>query len=164
MRRATSSGFSKSLLYRELVFSLEEVAVILDDPQADPVAHLRRQHQLLGDRIERLRRMAAAVSQALEAIQMQIPLNPEERLEVFGDFRHEDYEEEARDRWGETDAYKESQRRVASYTKEDWIKLKSESQDIEHRLAALMRSGATADGAKAMDAIEQHRQHISRWF
>ena len=152
------------LLYRELGFSLEEVAVILDDPQADPVAHLRRQHRLLGDRIERLRRMAAAVSQALEAIQMQIPLNPEERLEAFGDFRSEDYEEEARERWGETDAYKESQRHVASYTKEDWIKLKAEAQEIDRRLVTLMESGEAPDSEKATDAVEQHRQHIARWF
>ena len=49
------------LLYRELGFSLEETAVILDDPRADPVVHLRRQHKLLTERIERLRRMSAAV-------------------------------------------------------------------------------------------------------
>ena len=31
------------LYYRELEFSLEEIATILDDPQADATAHLRRQ-------------------------------------------------------------------------------------------------------------------------
>src|SRR3954466_16304094 len=40
------------LLYRELGFSLEEVATLLSG-DADPEAHLRRQHRLLRDRLER---------------------------------------------------------------------------------------------------------------
>src|SRR5690606_37281773 len=48
------------LFYRELGFPLEEVAALLDDPDADPRAHLRRQHELLTARIEKLRKMAAA--------------------------------------------------------------------------------------------------------
>ena len=152
------------LLYRELGFSLEETAVILDDPRADPVAHLRRQHNLLNDRIERLRRMSAAVEAEMEARQMGISMTPEERFEVFGDFRVEDHEEEAERRWGGTDAYEESQRRVASYTKEDWVKIKTEGEDIDRRLASLMESGSEAGSEPAMDAAERHRNHISRWF
>src|ERR1044072_7021492 len=38
------------LFYRELGFPLDEVAVLLDDPDADPQAHLRRQHTPLTDR------------------------------------------------------------------------------------------------------------------
>src|SRR5262245_24396153 len=40
--------------YRELDFPLEEIAAILDDPDADPMAHLRRQHGLLSERIAKL--------------------------------------------------------------------------------------------------------------
>src|SRR3954447_20798172 len=54
------------LFYRELGFALDEVAVLLDDPDADPYEHLRRQHQLLISRIERLEQMAAAVRAAME--------------------------------------------------------------------------------------------------
>src|SRR5215217_5827672 len=48
------------LLYRELGFSLEEVADLLSD-DADPEAHLRRQHRLLRDRLDRTQQMVAAV-------------------------------------------------------------------------------------------------------
>ena len=48
------------LLYRELRFPLE-VAALLDDPSADPEAHLRRQHRALRDRLERTSAMVAAV-------------------------------------------------------------------------------------------------------
>lgn len=151
------------MLYRELGFSLEEIAAILD-PESDPLVHLRRQHRLLTERIERLRRMTTAVEYEMEARQVGISMTPEERLEVFGDFRPEDYEAEAEERWGETDAYRESQRRVSSYTKQDWTRIKAEAEAIDERLADLLSSGTAAESEAAMDAAEQHRRHITRWF
>src|SRR5689334_11795449 len=45
------------LFYRELGFPLEEIAAILADPCADAGSHLRRQHELLTARLDRLRGM-----------------------------------------------------------------------------------------------------------
>ena len=95
---------------------------------------------------------------------MDIRLTPEERLEVFGEFRPEDHAEEAEQRWGETEAYKESNRRVSGYTKEDWQQLKSEEEEIRTRLAAAFETGLVPDSDEAMAAVEAHRGHISRWF
>jgi MerR family transcriptional regulator, thiopeptide resistance regulator len=152
------------LFYRELGFTLDEISTIVDDPRTDALGHLRRQRGLLNERIERLSAMVEAIDYELEARTMDIPLTPEERLEVFGEFRPEDYAEEAEQRWGETAAYKESQRRVASYTKEDWQALKAEEKEIRARLAAALESGLAPDSEEAMAAAEAHRQHISRWF
>ncbi len=139
------------LFYRELGFSLEEIAVLLDDPDVDPQEHLRRQHEVLTCRIEKLRKMAAAVEQATEARRMGVNLTPEEKFEVFGDFDPDEYAEEARERWGERDAYRESKRRAASYTKEDWLRLRQEQQDWERRFAALMDSGYGPESEAAME-------------
>ena len=152
------------LVYRELGFPLEEVATLLDDPDADPAAHLRRQHRLLRERLERTQAMVAAVEKEMEARQMGIPLTPEERFEVFGDHDPSQYDAEAEERWGDTDAHAESKRRVATYAKEDWLRIKEEGADVEQRFAGALRSGVPADSAQAMDVAEEHRQHITRWF
>ncbi|MFE2275697.1 MerR family transcriptional regulator [Streptomyces sp. NPDC059454] len=152
------------LFYRELGFPLDEVAVLLDDPDADPRAHLRRQHDLLTARIERLQKMAAAVEHAMEARKMGIDLTPEEKFEVFGDKDPEQYADEAEERWGGTEAYAESQRRVARYTKEDWKRVQAEVDDWQERYAALVAAGERSSGEAAMDLAEEHRQHISRWY
>jgi DNA-binding transcriptional MerR regulator len=152
------------LFYRELGFTLDEISSIVDDPQTDALGHLGRQRGLLNERIERLSAMVDAIDYEMEARTMDIPLTPEERLEVFGEFRPEDYAEEAEQRWGETAAYKESQRRVASYKKEDWQRLKAEENEIRARLAAALQSGRAPDSEEAIAAAEAHRQHISRWF
>src|SRR5215211_3246625 len=120
------------LFYRELGFALEEIATIVDDPRTDALGHLRRQRGLLTERIGRLSAMVEAIDYEMEARKMDIKLTPEERFEVFGDFRPEDHAEEAERRWGETDSYKESNRRVSKYTKEDWLTLKAEAEEVQN--------------------------------
>lgn len=81
-----------------------------------------------------------------------------------GAFDHAPYEEEARARWGQTDAYKESARRAKAYSRDDWDRIRGESEGIEARMVDLMRAGAPADGDEAMTAAEEARLHIDRWF
>ncbi|MFI6644455.1 MerR family transcriptional regulator [Streptomyces sp. NPDC050504] len=151
------------LFYRELGFPLEEVQALLDDPDTDPREHLRRQHALLTGRIETLKKMAEAVETAMEARKMGINLTPEEKFEVFGEHDPEQYAEEVEERWGGTAAYRESQRRAASYTKEDWRRIKDENDDWGRRLAAYMGTGAGPESEGAMDLAEEHRQQICRF-
>jgi DNA-binding transcriptional MerR regulator len=166
-RRYTPSDLDRLqqvLVYRELGFPLEEIATLLDDPAADPLAHLRRQLALLRDRLDRTRAMVAAVEKEMEAHTMGISLTPEERFEVFGENDPSQYDAEVEQRWGETDAYRESRRRTSSYTKDDWLRIKAEGADLERRFAEALRSGVAADSEQAMGLAEEHRQHISRWF
>jgi MerR family transcriptional regulator, thiopeptide resistance regulator len=152
------------LYYRELGFALDEIATILDDPDADASAHFRRQHGLLQGRIRKLQEMITAIEFAMEAGKVGISLTPEERFEVFGDFDPDRYAEEAEQRWGGTEAYAESVRRTNRYTKADWQRFQAESAQWGRRLAAAMDAGRPTDDPAVMDLAEEHRQQISRWF
>ena len=83
---------------------------------------------------------------------------------MFNGFDPSRYDAEVRERWGHTDAYKESARRVASYGEEQWGEIKAQAQEIEQRFAELKRSGEPADGEPARAAAERARLHIDRWF
>ena len=74
------------------------------------------------------------------------------------------YAQEVEERWGDTDAYRESRRRTSSYSTQDWQRLGAESEEIEAELAACLRSGEPSDGTRAKTAAERHREHIDRWF
>jgi len=152
------------MYYRELGFPLEEIAEIINDPAADPASHLRRQHELLSERVAKLQKMINAIEFAMEADKVGINLTPEERFEVFGDFNPDDYAEEVQERWGDTDAYRESARRVSRYTKADWQAIKAQSEDWGRRIVAVMESGAAPDSSEAMELAEEHRQQISQWY
>jgi MerR family transcriptional regulator, thiopeptide resistance regulator len=152
------------LFYRELGLSLDQIATILDDPRADAQAHLRRQRELLTARIARLTSMVASVERAMEAQHVGISLTPEERFEVFGEHDPARYADEARQRWGETEAYRQSRRRTGGYTKQDWQEIKAAGDDLDRRFAAALAGGVPADSPQAMRLAEEHRQNISRWF
>ncbi|MFE9422597.1 MerR family transcriptional regulator [Kitasatospora sp. NPDC006697] len=148
------------LFYRALGFPLEEITAILDDPDASPREHLRRQHALLKDRIRELEELATAVEHAMEAEKMGIQLTPEEKFELFGQDYDESWEQEAEQRWGDTEAWAESQRRTGAYTKEDWQRIQLEADALTERMAAALRAGVAPGSTEAMDLAEEHRRQI----
>lgn len=152
------------LFYRELGFGLDQIRAVMTDGGTDAVAHLRRQHAMLLDRIGRLERMATAVEKAMEARTMGINLTPEERFEVFGDFNPDDHAAEVVERWGDTDAYRGSAKRTARYTKADWDRIKAQGQAAIDQVVGAMNAGRPADGPEAMDGAEAHRRQIDDAF
>lgn len=152
------------LFYRELGFPLDEISTILSDSGATSGAHLRRQRTLLNNRIARLRAMVEAVEKELEAYTMGIQLTPEEKFEIFGPNYSEDYETEAEERWGKTDAWAQSQARTATFSKQQWVEIKEAGDDLNRRLAAAMTGGAAPDSPQAMELAEEHRRGIETFY
>lgn len=91
-------------------------------------------------------------------------MKDEELFEVFGDFDPRDYEDEARQRWGRTGAYRESARRTRRYGKAEWHHIKEEGDRITSGMAALLDEGAPPDHPRAGELVQAHRAMISRWF
>jgi MerR family transcriptional regulator, thiopeptide resistance regulator len=152
------------LFYRELGFGLERIAQMLAAPDAGVDGHLRHQHRLLRERLSRTQALLNAIEYEMEARNMGISLSREEQFEIFGTDQLDERMQEAGERWGDTDAFKESQRRTAAYTKEDWVAIKREADENIQAFSDAIKAGEPADGPAAMDLAEAHRQHISRWF
>jgi DNA-binding transcriptional MerR regulator len=150
--------------YRALGLPLEQIGRVLAAPAADQLAHLRGLHEALSGQVDRLRRQLAAIEKTLEAHQMGIRLTPQEMFEVFGEEDPTQHAAEAEERWGDTEAYRESQRRTSRYTKADWLRVKAEGEAVEARLRAVMTQGLPATSEEAMDAAEAHRLHIDGSF
>jgi DNA-binding transcriptional MerR regulator len=156
------------MLFRELGFTLPEIRSIVLDPGFDRAEALNAQRNLLA---EKARRTAAAI----EAIDLQlmkmgegIPMSKEEASKMFGElfdgFDPAEYEEEVQERWGETDAYKQSAARTKAYGKADWEQIKAEMDANTNAFIALMDAAVPADSLEAMALAEEHRAHISKWF
>lgn len=152
------------LLFKELGFALEEIRDLMDDPDFDRVETLAAQRDLLVEQATRLEAMLGLIDKTIAAQEGGIRMTKEDMFEVFGDFDPAEYEDEARERWGETDAYKESARRAARYTKTDWQRFKDESDQINTTIAALMDEGVPTDDPRAMEAVDRHRRQIDEWF
>lgn len=149
--------------YRELGFALDDIRAVVTDPDFDVGAALRGQRELLVGESARLGRLVEAVDAAIEAHENGVRMSDEEMFEVFGEQQRE-WQAEAEERWGGSEAYEQSRRRTARYTKADWEELKVESEAIMHRIAEVYRSDAAPDSEAAMDAVDAHRRQISERF
>jgi MerR family transcriptional regulator, thiopeptide resistance regulator len=152
------------LVYRELDFPLDAIARIMLDPTFDRRAALVAQREQLAARVGRMEAILAAIDAAIEALAKGEPMDDTAMFEVFGDFDPKQYEAEVKERWGETDAYKESARRTARYTKEDWKQIKSEGDAVTRELAERLAAGAAPADADVQALVERHRLQIDRWF
>lgn len=150
------------LFYRELGFGLAEIGQLLAVAGPDRRVVLHEQRHLLEAKVARLTRMLDLIDKTLTA--PGGAMTREEMFAVFGDFDPGDYEDEVQERWGSTEAYRESARRTARYTKADWQRFKEESAAINRAIVALMDAGVAPDDPRAKDAVEQARLQIDRWF
>ena len=64
-----------------------------------------------------------------------------------------DYKIEARERWSNTDAYREHEQKTKNYTKEKWAEANDGMMAIFAELAACKASGASADSAEAQALV-----------
>jgi DNA-directed RNA polymerase beta subunit len=84
--------------------------------------------------------------------------------QIFDGFDPDRYAEEAKERWGQTDAYQISAQRTKSYTAADWHEMKDEQDAIYAEALAVRGDGVRPDETRAMDVAERHRLSIDRWF
>ena len=75
-----------------------------------------------------------------------------------------DYAEEARARWGDTDAYKESERRLSRYTPEQKAMAFHAQQRATELVIEAKRSGHAPESDEARVAAEACRLAIDVWF
>jgi MerR family transcriptional regulator, thiopeptide resistance regulator len=152
------------LVFRELGVPLDEIGPAIDQA-TDREALLRKHRTALVEKRGRIDAMVAAVDAALEVLEKgRTEMQPEDFKAMFDGFNPADYEEEAKQRWGNTLAYKESARRTKQYGKEEWEAIRRENDEIYARLKELMQQGAAATDPAVQAAVEAHRLHLDRWY
>ncbi|MEE6281582.1 MerR family transcriptional regulator [Georgenia sunbinii] len=154
------------VVYRRLGFPLEAIAELLDDgaDQRAVVEHLRRQKAAVMSRLDEMKDLVTAIDRALEQEMNGVNLTPDEQRELFGDGFSDEYAAEAQERWGDTEAWRQSQARTSAYTKADWEQVSAESEAINAAFVAAMTAGLPASSPEAMDAAERARAQINDRF
>ena len=106
----TLERMQEILFYRELDFSLKTIAEILSSPDYNKHQALSRQRKLLLSKKERLEQLIAAIDSVEKGEGFMKTNNDYEALK-------NKYAEEVKQRWGNTEAYKESQQRDTDFSK-----------------------------------------------
>ena len=71
------------------------------------------------------------------------------------------YETDARERYGDTDAYREHEQKTKNYTKEKWAETNDGLMAIFAEFAACKNSGVRADSAEAQALVAKLQAYIT---
>lgn len=116
------------LFYRELDFPLKSIAEILSSPHYDKKAALEEQRALLRLKKERLERLIDAIDGALKG---------ENVMKAFDNSKMEQYMDEAKARWGKSEAWQEYEAKAALRTVEAEKDLSEQLMEFFARFGAL---------------------------
>ena len=72
------------------------------------------------------------------------------------------YSEEAKKRWGDTEAYKQSQQRVKKMTKEDFARIQVESDLLMNEMVVNMKSGVGSEQVQKL--IDRHYNNLRHFY
>ncbi len=149
---------------RTLGLALEDIRKLLDDPRLDRKKLLLEQRKALVEQAQATAAMIRSIDAAIALLDRSTERETTtvDMKEIFTGINP--YEQEARERWGGTEAYRQSERRASRYGPDEWREIGAEWDGLMNDAAAAFRINAKPDTSDVMDIAERYRQWISRWF
>ena len=141
------------LFYRELDFSLKSIKEIISSPNYDKNKALNEQKEMLILKKERLERLISAIDGAKEG---------ENVMSEFNNNELEKYKAEVKEKWGNTDAYKEHIEKTKDYKKDKWNSLAIDMDNIMAEFAISMKNGNKPDSFQALELVKMLQNHITQ--
>ena len=157
--RTALERMQEILFYRELDFPLKSICEILSSPDYDKQKALSEQKKLLILKKERLERIISAIDNAEESEAIMKALNNNDY-----EAARKQYESEAKERWGKTEAYKEHTEKTKDYSKDKWQSVTDGLDSIFGEFAECMKGGSTPDSEAAKALAEKLQKYITDNF
>ncbi len=146
------------LFYRELDFSLKTIKEIISYPEYNKKDALSGQKKLLILKKERLEKIIFAIESAEKG----------EKIMDFSAFDksefekvREDYKDEVKSRWVNTEAYKEHEEKTAGYTSEKWSDIGEGMNKIISEFAQALKLGVKETDSEALALAEMLKNFIT---
>ncbi|GAA3453954.1 MerR family transcriptional regulator [Dactylosporangium matsuzakiense] len=150
--------------YRETGLGLDRIRAVLDDPAADVPRALRDQREQVAQRIARLEQLAAGLDRMIDAHDRGPLLSPEEQAEIFGPGWSPERTAQARQRYGDTQQWRQFAERSAARTPQEWQAVAAAVTALDGALAAAMDAGVTPGSPTADALVERHRAVFGAYF
>lgn len=155
------------LVYREIGLPLAEVRSLVDG-DGDAREHLERQRRLLVDRASHLRRIIDAVDEMLEEMSMNdgknTTMDARAAAEKFGGGWRQDFADEAEARWGDTEAWEQSQQANANRTEEEWAQMYADQEALVAKLAQAIGDDVDPDSELGREVSAMHRAGVEKHY
>ena len=74
------------------------------------------------------------------------------------------FDNEVQERWGDTDAYRQSKAKTSKYSKEDFEAAQVDQEAATELFVYAFGNSLPIDSPKAQEAVRAHRDAITKWF
>ncbi len=145
------------LFYRELDFPLKEIGEILRSPDYDKQAALGAQKRLLVLKKERLERLILALDDAMKGEDVSMNVFDNSEFEA----QRAAYAQEAKEKWGNTAAFKESIDKTQSYSKEQWNAANAGMNALMVEFAVCKKNGSAPDSEDTQALVKRWQDFIT---
>jgi len=152
------------LFFKELDFPLLEIKRILSSPHFDMRQALRDQRKMIQLKKNRLDRLITTIDRTIKKINKEITMNDNELYGNFSKEEIEKYTEEARKKWGHTDAFKQSQERVKKMGKDGLNKVLKASGELTMKIAETMKAGLNPKSNEVQRLIALHYDGLRAFY
>lgn len=147
------------LFFRELDFPLNQIKEIMASPSFDKTEALKNQKKLLLKKRERLDKLIRLVDEIMKG-DNTMSFKEFDTIEI--EATKKKYAWEVKKRWGNTDAYAESQKKESGYAHQQWQMISTEGNDIFKKFAANMEK--TPEAPEVQTLVKEWQAFISEKF
>lgn len=128
---------------------------VLSSPDYDKGKALDEQKRLLILKKERLEKLISAIDSAKKG---------ENIMNAFDNTEFENYKEEVKEKWGQTEAYNEYSQKTQGYSKEKFNSLTDGMDSLMQEFAGCMNSGLSVDSTDAQNLVKKLQSYITENF
>ena len=146
------------LFYRVLDFSLKEIIRIISNPDFNKQEALSKQKELLKLKREHIKHLIDAIDNTLRG-ENTMSFNAFDNSEF--ETQKEKYVAEAKEKWGNTDAYKESVKKTSCYSNEKWAEVNAAMNVIICEFTDCMNNGNLPESKSAQTIVRKWQDYIT---
>ena len=147
------------LFFRELDFPLNEIKEIMTNPNYNKNEALNKHKELLMEKRKRIDGLIALINKTIKGDNIM-------SFKEFDNSKIEEnkrkYSEEVKNRWGNTDAYKEYEKKTSSYDKNSWTTINEEMIEILKEFADNRNEDPNSHIVQSL--VEKWRAYITSNF
>lgn len=147
------------MFFKELDFPLEEIKLIMENPNYNRAEAIKKQHEMLRLKRDRLNQLLCVLEKEMGGNHNMSfkEFNEDEILK-----QREQYKEEVQQRYGKTKAYQEFSEK--KYDNDQWKKMSEESDEIMRQFAVSKNMNLSASDESVQNLVEQWRTYITNHY
>lgn len=147
------------LFFKELGFSLKQIKEILNDPSFDRKQALENHRKLLLKKRQRLNNLIQLVEQTMKGGE-QMSFEAFQTTEI--EQAKQKYAEEVRQRWGDSEAFRQSEEKAKQYSSSDWKEIQEQMNQIFLEFSRHMHQPPS--DPQVQQLVKQWQDFITRRF